>query len=291
MGNCRLCGMRRALQKSHVLPAFVYRWLRKTSATGYLRFGHTVNLRVQDGKKRNWFCGSCEAILGNWEKRFADQFFHPVVDGRTFAHDYGDWLLKFCVSISWRVLMFHREIDDFEDYDTRNLESLARADIVWKKFLRGEELDSGPFSQHLFPCAGVTRAEEGMAPNISHYIMRTTDKDVVLIPGKHLVYGKFPQFFFFGVLWEDQSSDWVGTKIDSEGGTIPGTQYLPRDLYGYTNHRALRLRELTGAMSNRQQAKIRADLETNPEKYWESDTRTAIERDLCLRKPVLKTKR
>ena len=291
MGNCRLCGMRSELQKSHVLPAFVFRWMRETSATGYLRFGHTVNLRAQDGEKRNWFCGSCETILGNWEKRFADQLFHPFVNGRTFAHDYGDWLLKFCVSISWRLLMLQREMDEFEDYDTRNLESLTRADIAWKKFLRGEKLDAEPFSHHLFLCAGVARAEEGIAPNINHYIMRSTDKDVVLIPGKHLVYGKIPRFFFFGVLWEDQSSDWVGTKIDSEGGTIPGSQYLPQELYGCANDRALRMRKLAGAMSNRQQAKIRADLETNPERFWESDTRTAIERDLSLPKPVKTTKK
>ena len=88
-----------------------------------------------------------------------------------------------------------------------------------------------------------------------------------------------------------QSSDWVGTKIASEGGTIPDSQYLPQDLYGYANDRALRMRKLAGAMSNRQQAKIRADLETNPERFWESDTRTAFERDLSLPKPVQTTKR
>lgn len=280
IGNCRLCGMRSELQQSHVLPAFVIRWLRKTSATGYFRFGHTVNLRAQDGEKRNWFCASCETILGNWEQRFAERFFHPFVNDRAFAHDYGEWLLKFCVSISWRVLMLHREIDDFADYDARKLESLTRADSAWKRFLRDEEMVAEPFSQHLFLCAGVSRAEEGIAPNINHYIMRNTDKDVVLIPGKHLVYAKIPRFFFLGVLWEDQSSDWVGTKIYPEAGTIPDRQYLPQELYGYANDRALRIRKLAGAMSNRQQAKIRADLKKNPQRFGESDTRTAIERDL-----------
>lgn len=67
IGYCRLCDERGELQQSHVLPAFVYRWMRKTSATRHFRFAHNVNRRAQDGKKRNWFCRSCEARLGKWE--------------------------------------------------------------------------------------------------------------------------------------------------------------------------------------------------------------------------------
>jgi hypothetical protein len=48
---CRLCGEMKELQESHILPGFVYRWMKETSATGYLRFAQQPNLRVQDGVK------------------------------------------------------------------------------------------------------------------------------------------------------------------------------------------------------------------------------------------------
>ena len=198
--------------------------------------------------------------------------------------------MKFYVSISWRILMLHREIDPFEDYDARNLTSIAEAEIAWNRCLRDESMDAEPFSQHLFLCGGVAQAEEGIAPNINHYVMRSTDKDVVLIPGKHLVYGKIPCFFFLGVLWEDHSSDWHGTAVNAGGGTIPYRQGLPQALYSYANDRVFRMRELAGAMSTRQRAKIYADLEANPHRFCESDTKRAIERDLQLANAVRKVK-
>ena len=55
-GQCRLCGAVSELQESHVLPAFIYRWLRDTSANGHMRSGEMPNKRIQDGHKRYWLC-------------------------------------------------------------------------------------------------------------------------------------------------------------------------------------------------------------------------------------------
>jgi hypothetical protein len=54
------------LQESHILPSFVYRWMKETSATGYLRFGQQPNLRVQDGVKRHLLCANCEQRFNQW---------------------------------------------------------------------------------------------------------------------------------------------------------------------------------------------------------------------------------
>jgi len=62
-GTCRLCGTHATLHLSHVVPAFVFRWLRKTSGTGHIRSTEEPNLRVQDGMKRFWFCSACEERL------------------------------------------------------------------------------------------------------------------------------------------------------------------------------------------------------------------------------------
>lgn len=76
-GRCQLCGSESILQLSHILPAFVFRWMRETSGNGHLRFGEAPNLRVQDGLKRHWLCASCESLFARSETAFADQLFHP----------------------------------------------------------------------------------------------------------------------------------------------------------------------------------------------------------------------
>ena len=74
---CRLCGATKELQESHILPGFVFRWKKETSATGYLRFGQQPNLRVQDGVKLHLLCRDCEQRFNNWETEFANRIFHP----------------------------------------------------------------------------------------------------------------------------------------------------------------------------------------------------------------------
>ena len=37
LGTCALCGQQKDLRKSHIVPRFVGKWLKSTSATGFLR--------------------------------------------------------------------------------------------------------------------------------------------------------------------------------------------------------------------------------------------------------------
>jgi hypothetical protein len=83
---CRLCGATKELQESHILPGFVFRWMKATSATGYLRFGQQPNLRVQDGLKLLLLCGDCEGRFNHWETQFANKIFHL-----TFGPDDTGW--------------------------------------------------------------------------------------------------------------------------------------------------------------------------------------------------------
>ena len=51
ISECALCLKEKTLCDSHIIPSFVYKWLKDTSATGYLRNGNSPNLRQQDGLK------------------------------------------------------------------------------------------------------------------------------------------------------------------------------------------------------------------------------------------------
>jgi hypothetical protein len=104
--SCALCREKAELRQSHIVPAFVYRWLKETSVTGYLRAGQNPRRRVQDGLKRHLLCARCEARFSAWETAFATKIFHPYIADHKLTARYGDWMLKFCVSLSWRALKF-----------------------------------------------------------------------------------------------------------------------------------------------------------------------------------------
>lgn len=115
---CKLCGAIANLEQSHILPAFVFRWMKDTSATGYLRFGGKPNCRAQDGERRYWLCRGCETRLCQWETEFAAQVFHPLISDGGQRIPYQEWMLKFAVSVSWRVLSLFVEDNRLRPLDS-----------------------------------------------------------------------------------------------------------------------------------------------------------------------------
>ena len=73
-GVCELCGKQADLLQSHVIPAFVFKWLKQA---GHIRYAETPNRRSQDGPKRDWLCRECEDLFNSFETPFAGQIFHP----------------------------------------------------------------------------------------------------------------------------------------------------------------------------------------------------------------------
>lgn len=144
-GQCRLCGVESALQLSHILPAFVTRWLRESSGTGKIRLGTSPNRRVQDGPRRHWLCTSCESRLSRSETSFAEKLFYPYVNGGSSHFVYGEWLLHFCVSISWRVLQHYKDESALNNYEPDVIACIAEAERTWKAFLLDQLPHPGRF--------------------------------------------------------------------------------------------------------------------------------------------------
>jgi hypothetical protein len=46
MDTCYLCDEMATLKESHIIPAFAFRWLRKTGLTSNIRRGDQPNKRV-----------------------------------------------------------------------------------------------------------------------------------------------------------------------------------------------------------------------------------------------------
>jgi hypothetical protein len=108
-GICRLCRCEAQLRESHIIPRFVFDWQKRTSSTGYLRLGQQINRRQQDGLKHPFLCAECEARFNAWETPFATHMFLPYHEQDVQRIEFDSWLLKFCVSISWRAVTYLRE--------------------------------------------------------------------------------------------------------------------------------------------------------------------------------------
>jgi hypothetical protein len=173
----------------------VYKWLKETSGTGFLRFGLEPNKRKQDGYKLYWLCAECEDRLNHWETKFANRIFHPLNNGAINKIAYGPWLLKFCVSVSWRVMNLMLEEFDISHYP-KNLKNCAlSAQKIWKEFLLDKREHPNRNEQHFLPLDAIESfTVPNMPPNINRYILRSVDIDAVWDEKSAFVYSKLGRF-------------------------------------------------------------------------------------------------
>lgn len=118
MSICKYCEKNEAIKNSHVLPRFIFDWLKKTSATGAMHFLLNLNQRAQDGIKIDLFCSKCELKFSKYENSFKKNVFSKIANYRQQNEIiYLNELDKKCIySIAWRVLSWafnYKKMDQF----------------------------------------------------------------------------------------------------------------------------------------------------------------------------------
>jgi hypothetical protein len=170
-GRCALCERTAQLQQSHTIPAFVFRWLKSSGPTGHIRNMLEPNKRVQDGVKYPLLCADCEALLSRDEKLFSDRLFYPRL-AKSLPVTYSEWLLRFCVSVSWRVLLEKKGRNALTRYSEVQQRSLQKAERIWRGFLLGSEPNPRGFEQHFLPFDLIKEMTAPNPPdNINRYLM------------------------------------------------------------------------------------------------------------------------
>lgn len=267
-----------------MLPAFVFRWMKESSATGFLRFGREPNRRVQDGEKRYWLCRDCETLLCQWETPFATQVFHPLIADGGQRIWYGDWMLKYCVSVSWRVLSMYVEDGQLDHFGDRQRLSVALALKKWSAFLLGDEPHPGAYEQHFLPLDSVESFSGGDMPaNINRYLLRAVDLALATGDGGAIVYSKFAKFILVGFIDVPYPKHWVGTKVHvREGHVGQGHITLPKGFGDFLFARCRRYAEVKEQISENQQAKIAASMQKDLDKVAASKSFKALQNDVEL---------
>ncbi len=149
MSLCALCGQARELRRSHVIPNFVVRDVLDASPSGELRWSGSMNIPRTQIETYPLLCEKCEQQPGRVEREFKHGIFDPLYSrpieaGMSF--EYGEWLLRFQVSIAWRIV-----VRDVETMYRRNVPvspCIEEAAAVWREYLLGHRKDPGRFDHH-----------------------------------------------------------------------------------------------------------------------------------------------
>jgi len=281
-GKCKLCEKNTSLKQSHIVPKFIFKWLRDTSATGYFRFGENPNKRAQDGFKEYLLCGDCEAVLNKWETEFATNVFHPLVTGSNNYFEYGSWFLKFVVSLSWRSLLYFKKFG-LSHFTESQINEVEQALEVWRKFLLGENKYLEKYQQHVLPIDIVSELFiPGLPANINRYFLTGIDIDPIANNQQALVYVHIPYFIFFGGI-QIRPELWENTIIDVNKGTIGINKcIIPQSIADYVIDKAKEVGRIGGSLSERQKSKVEKIIRNDLNKTINSKTFKSMRADVKL---------
>jgi hypothetical protein len=280
---CQLCCEEWELRESHIIPKFVFDWLKESSATGFLRFSEVPNKRAQDGIKVYMLCHDCECRFNRWETQFAARVFHPLNRGEALQFDYEKWLLKFAVSVSWRALTWIQPYD-LPELSKSSHPLIAEALEAWKSFLFDKDPNPGPFEQHmiLLDYPGSVQDISDFPPNMNRFIVRGCGINLCHNHGHPLfIYTKMGRVTLLGFIGIRHPGRWIGTKIHVRHGTVGGNIRVPIEFLSFMKEQAARS-SFNGGISDKQKDIIGKSYDKNHDRAVSSEAFHALARDVCL---------
>ena len=277
IGICKLCGNNGDLKESHIVPRFVYQWMRKTGGT-YFRSTGEPQVRKQDGAKEYLLCGDCEQRFSSREAYFKRNIFDAYHDHGKTCFAYDEKLFYFLTSISWRVLV--KDMSDPGIVSHRYYKDLVLAEAEWRNFLLTESLPSTFNETHLFltdfPTGGVQPVKR-----MNLYFTRAVDGTIASSNKLCAVYWKFSRFISFTAITPFDQSLWIDTRINPSGGTLTVPQQMKDGILGeFLVDRARILSEESKDILNAKQKEYHLNLvRQNPAAFLNSDLGKAIKAD------------
>jgi hypothetical protein len=240
LSSCALCGGSAPLQRSHLLPNFLFKLLR--AGSGRFHAASLPQKPLQAGPVAKMLCVDCEQRFSRWEDQ-VKRVFYPDKRQARLPIKYETWLQMFALSISWRCLTFLK-------YSTPNpyvtlstaaqrllLQSLPidlheqaeERRVLWGKALLSELAPTDQNDQHWLFLNGSNFPHEH--PAIVGFTVCHTES----LTG---VFSQLGPVCVLGTLRDEQPLDWKNTRVQSPGGKFPvAKQAIPESfgswLHGY----------------------------------------------------------
>jgi hypothetical protein len=282
--TCRLCCEEKELRESHIIPKFVSDWQKESSGTGFLRSSEMPNRRVQDGEKEYMLCSDCEALFNQWETPFATRIFHPLNRQEAIRFEYKSWLLKFAISVSWRVLSWYKS-EDLSEISESGKSLIAKALQTWKEFLFDQRPHPGSFEQHMILLDVIKSIQniDNLPPNWNRFMIRGYHINLAHSDGHPLyIYTKMGRITLLGFIGIKHPQHWLGTKIHVRRGVIGGSIRLPVQFLDYMRERALTELHEQDRISKKQYEVISRTYRKDRDRAVKSETFQALDHDVRL---------
>ena len=231
LSRCELCGVQCQLQKSHLLPNFLYKMLRGDA--GSFRQASMPKKPLQAGATAKLLCYSCEQKFSVWESEMR-RTFYPNEQQAKLPIKYGTWLQLFALSVSWRALSYLK-------YSTMNpyvalssaaekllpsipvaMHEVAEARrLEWGRALLLGKAPSALNDQHLLFLSSKTFENE--RPDVVGFTVCNTTSVTAVV-------SQMGPCCVIGIIDDKRPSGWKNTRLQSLGGKFPVTpQSIPED--------------------------------------------------------------
>ena len=267
--SCALCGRSGDLQASHIIPKFVGKWIKDTSATGFLASA-TDGERVQDLPTFRMLCSDCEQRFSKLEKSFADKIFYPFHNSGDSRLEYGSWLEPFAVSLGWRVFKAGYEV--VKSKNPALYSQMAQAEATWREFLLGDRQTVSPYESHLLFLDSAKTAAD--APEtFAWYSRRAVGWSVFAHNNRIFTYAMLPDMAFVTSIHPKVLKGWKGTRIN-QSGVIANPHTIDDDEFWrfLLNDAEEAVAPATRSSPEVQLKWLQKALQKNPKKFLESDT-------------------
>ena len=120
MTSCAYCNANPPIENSHVVPAFIVRFLKNNNPSEFI-LNSWAYRKAQDGLKGPYLCAPCDNVLfSGWENQFKKRVFDPVQNGQK-----ADWqdesCIRFLLSVAFRYTVHFLETSPHEANAANNL--------------------------------------------------------------------------------------------------------------------------------------------------------------------------
>jgi hypothetical protein len=220
--------------ESHIIPKFFGREFKKRTHSQTLVNGINPekNPQPQDITKVYLLCQSCEKLFSKWETEFRNKIM-PANKSLLAPITYGDWMLKFAVSVSWRILAYLKYSQPYSEKDVTSKELInfflplsqdshveaEKALETWGLFLLDKRTDVAPYDQHFLLLSGKNFPNENC-----NALAFTIFQDDGIVATHALM----AQFVILGFIKQSPEWEWKGTEIDPISGQIGLQQTIPQ---------------------------------------------------------------
>lgn len=218
IGTCKLCQEEKPLQNSHIVPASIYKWLKKTSGTGRIRTIKNLNKPIQDGQKRYMLCRDCEQRFSKNEKKFKERIFLPVNNPQvSTGFEYDQELYYFVLSVWWRTIQLSISEDE-EIKECKYLPVILECEKELRLFLH-EGVFPPNFNKVFLALTGLVESAPKEYKMINYYFLRAVDPFIMFDDESCFFALKIPSFWFFGNIVGLDTKSLKPTEINPLGGT------------------------------------------------------------------------